>query len=111
MVACPFRPKPVGQSADVDPAARGSLMRRYKYIWLIGLTVTLLLIAAPLALFLPHQAAPVDDPRAGVPVRPPRTDHAALLPGPYQTGGQVTARCLECHEEAAAEVMATAHWT
>jgi len=32
------------------------------------------------------------------------------LKGPFADGVSVTKACLECHEEAADEVMQTAHW-
>ncbi|MBC8319024.1 MAG: hypothetical protein H8E41_14090 [Desulfobulbaceae bacterium] len=37
-------------------------------------------------------------------------DHAEIE-GPFSTPMEVTATCLECHEDAATEVMATSHWT
>jgi octaheme c-type cytochrome (tetrathionate reductase family) len=33
------------------------------------------------------------------------------MPGPYETGPDVTRACLECHETAAHEVAQTVHWT
>jgi octaheme c-type cytochrome (tetrathionate reductase family) len=33
------------------------------------------------------------------------------MQGPFQTGSEVTRACLECHAEAAQEVMETVHWT
>jgi len=33
------------------------------------------------------------------------------IEGPFATPMEVTATCLECHEDAAKEVMATSHWT
>lgn len=33
------------------------------------------------------------------------------IEGPFNTPMDVTATCLECHEDAATEVMATSHWT
>ena len=37
-------------------------------------------------------------------------DHAEME-GPFESPMEVTAMCLECHEDAAKEVMATTHWT
>lgn len=37
-------------------------------------------------------------------------DHADIT-GPFETPMEVTATCLECHEDASMEVMATSHWT
>ena len=39
------------------------------------------------------------------------TDHSGFFEGPLNSGPEVTKACLECHEDAAAEVMATSHWT
>ncbi len=38
-------------------------------------------------------------------------DHSGFIEGPFNSGPQVTETCLECHEDAATEVMATSHWT
>ncbi len=37
-------------------------------------------------------------------------DHASME-GPFESPMDVTAACLECHEDASTEVMATSHWT
>lgn len=86
-------------------------MKNFKYIWLVGIAVTLAAIIIPLAIFLPRDVQATDDPWAHVPVRPSHTDHTSLMEGPYGTGSDVTQRCLECHEDAAYEVMNTVHWT
>jgi octaheme c-type cytochrome (tetrathionate reductase family) len=87
-------------------------MRNFKYIWVVGLLATLAIIIVPLIIFLPREAqADANDPWELVPVREPETNHTPLMPGPYETGMQVTERCLECHEEAAFEVMDSVHWT
>jgi octaheme c-type cytochrome (tetrathionate reductase family) len=87
-------------------------MRDFKHIWAAGLAVTLAIIALPLALFLPRATeTDKENPWASVPARAPAADHEPLMPGPYEGGPEVTRRCLECHEEAAAQVMDTVHWT
>jgi octaheme c-type cytochrome (tetrathionate reductase family) len=87
-------------------------MRNFKYIWVVGLLATLAIISIPLIIFLPRDAqAESVDPWDFVPVREPATDHVPLMPGPFETGSEVTQRCLECHAEAAFEVMDTVHWT
>lgn len=40
-----------------------------------------------------------------------QTNHAELIMGPFESPHEVTKACLGCHEEAAAEVMKTIHWT
>ena len=86
-------------------------MRNFKYIWVVGLTITFLIVAAPIVIFAGKSEPPPDDPWASVPVRVPHTDHTQLMKGPYETGPEVTAACLECHEDAAHEVSETVHWT
>src|SRR3972149_6257298 len=56
-------------------------------------------------------SVPAEPPGPAAPGREPHTDHTDLMPGPYDSGSQVTQRCLECHEEAAEQLMATVHWT
>jgi octaheme c-type cytochrome (tetrathionate reductase family) len=86
-------------------------MKLDRYQWVFGLGATIVLVAVPLAVFLPRAAPPVDDPARYVPVRQPHTDHTPLLTGPYATGPEVTRACLECHPDAAQEMMQTVHWT
>ncbi len=85
-------------------------MKNYKYIWVVGLIVTLIIVIAPIALFVSRQSEPSDDPWANVPQRVPHTDHTNLMEETYETGQEVTAACLECHEDAAHQVTQTVHW-
>lgn len=39
------------------------------------------------------------------------TDHTEYVKGPFNSPQEVTQNCLSCHEDAAAEVMQTSHWT
>ncbi|SHJ42369.1 hypothetical protein SAMN02745165_02321 [Malonomonas rubra DSM 5091] len=39
------------------------------------------------------------------------TDHSGFFEGTLDTGPDVTKACLECHEDAAEQVMGTTHWT
>ncbi len=56
--------------------------KKHKYIWLAGLLVTLAVIIIPIVVFASNRSAEGDNPQAGIPERPPHTDHAALLRGP-----------------------------
>ncbi len=38
-------------------------------------------------------------------------DHTEHITGPFASGPEVTKECLECHEDAAADIMKTSHWT
>ena len=86
-------------------------MKDFKYIWIIGLVATALIVIVPMVLLVQPDTEAADNPWASVPDDRPDTDHSALLKGPFETGSDVTLACLNCHEEAAAEVMATNHWT
>jgi len=89
-------------------------MSQNKRIWIYGLLGTLAILVIPLVVFWPRSAAaePLDHPWDFVtPQSPSHTDHSPLMPGPYDTPQEVTARCLECHPKAADEVMHTTHWT
>lgn len=86
-------------------------MKDFKYIWVVGLVFTLALIIVPIVIFIPWDRSSAMDPWDYVPVRAPRTDHSDLMQGPYETGSDVTRACLECHEDAAWQIMQTVHWT
>ncbi len=51
-----------------------------------------------------------DRPADKLPQHPLHTDHSSFFQTPFTDGPSVTRACLECHPDAAAEVMATAHW-
>ena len=86
-------------------------MKTNNYLWILVLGLTILLVVVPLVIFLPRNNDTSVDPWAGVPERPTHTDHTFLMKGPYETGQEVTTACLECHPDAAEQVMGTAHWT
>jgi octaheme c-type cytochrome (tetrathionate reductase family) len=86
-------------------------MKNTWHIWTLGLVVTVAVIAVPVFYFWPKVPAAKDDPWASVPKHPIHTSHADLMNGPYATGPDVTRGCLECHADAADEVMHTTHWT
>ncbi len=86
-------------------------MNRLKSYWILGAIVTLLVILVPIWFFVPGLRGEKEDPWAHMPQYPEHTDHTGLFTEPLETGQDVTRACLECHPDAAAEVMATAHWT
>jgi len=85
-------------------------MNQSKYVWLYGLIGTIIVIIVPIVLFWPRAVQSADDPWANVPPRLPQTDHSDLMNEPFTTGQEVTAACLECHEESAHQMMETAHF-
>jgi octaheme c-type cytochrome (tetrathionate reductase family) len=86
-------------------------MKEFKYVWIFGLVVTAALIVIPILAFATEGPAPITDPWAFVPTPQPHTNHAGLMQGPFESGPDVTRACLQCHEDAAHQVMGTAHWT
>lgn len=86
-------------------------MSHFKYIWIIGLLATLLIVAVPIALFASRPSDATPDPWANVVTPAAHTDHTDLITGPLATGPDVTRACLECHEDAAHQVAQTVHWT
>ena len=86
-------------------------MKREKYIWIIGLVVTIAIIVIPMVLFLPEASGKGDDPWATLPEHPSHVDHSSLIEGPFETGSEVTLRCLECHAEAGEQMLQSVHWT
>ena len=86
-------------------------MKISKYIWILGIAVTAAVIIVPIVLFVPEQTPPPDDPWTHVPNATVHTDHTGLMVGPYETGMEVTQACLDCHPQAADQVMHTSHFT
>ena len=86
-------------------------MKNKKSLWILVVGLTILLVVVPLVIFLPRNNETRVDPWANVPERPSHTDHTHLLKGPYETGQEVTKACLECHPDAADQMMGTAHFT
>lgn len=86
-------------------------MKNFKYIWIVGLVVTALLIVVPVILAVAPDKETSDSPSDHLPKRAPHTDHTNLIKGPFTTGSEVTLACLSCHKDAAYQVMQTNHWT
>jgi octaheme c-type cytochrome (tetrathionate reductase family) len=86
-------------------------MKPFPVMWLGALALTLAVIVVPISLYWPHAAPETPSPWANVPAAVAHTDHSDLLTGPFASGPDVTRRCLECHADAAQQVMATTHWT
>ncbi len=86
-------------------------MKNFKYIWLIGLGVTLVIIALPVFLLATDTTEAKQDPWANVPKRNPEVGHTNLIKGPLTTGPEVTEVCLSCHEDAGEQMQHSVHWT
>jgi len=88
-----------------------NLLQFKKYIWLIGLLLIVAVIAGAIWILMPPATQAAVDPWTYIPPRAPHTEHNHLMKGPYASGQEVTQACLECHADAAAQVMHTTHWT
>jgi octaheme c-type cytochrome (tetrathionate reductase family) len=80
-------------------------------VWLTGLIVTLTVILVPVIFLWPSAASARGDPWAYITPTPVHTDHKDIMTGPYDTPQEVTKACLECHPDAAKQLMGTTHWT
>ncbi len=82
--------------------------------WIAGLIFIFILISVPVWYFTrPAESVAgqvPDTPWDFVPRRAEPVDHASLFERPFETGQEVTQACLECHPEAADQVIHTAHW-
>jgi hypothetical protein len=88
-----------------------NLLQFKKFLWVFGLLLILVVIGVAVWILLPPATQAAGDPWSYIPQRPPHTEHTALMKGPYASGQEVTQACLECHADAAGEVMHTTHWT
>ncbi|MEW6029552.1 MAG: tetrathionate reductase family octaheme c-type cytochrome [Chloroflexota bacterium] len=79
--------------------------------WIVGLVAILAVIIVPLVIFWPKGEEAKKDPYESLPIHPIHTDHKDIVKGPFETGQDVTRACLECHPDAAEQVMHTTHWT
>jgi octaheme c-type cytochrome (tetrathionate reductase family) len=86
-------------------------MKKRIPVWLIGLLVTLAVLAVPVAIFWPKASPVLDDPTANLQPTPIPVSHADIIRGPFNTPQEVTRACLTCHPDAASQIMATTHWT
>ncbi len=85
-------------------------MKSSRYIWLIGLGVTMIIVALPIILFTRPEVSRAASPWDYVPSKSAHVDHTSLIKGPFTTGQDVTKTCLTCHEDAAHDVQMTAHF-
>ena len=78
--------------------------------WTLGLIGIIIVILVPVLYFLPRTQAAID-PATHLPEKPVHVDHKDIVKGEFATGQDVTKACLECHADAATELMKTTHWT
>ena len=78
--------------------------------WIFGLIAIGLLVLVPY-LYLQPKGTQSRDPGKSVPVRRVHVDHRDIVKGDFKSGQDVTRACLVCHQDAAAELMKTTHWT
>lgn len=87
-------------------------MKNFRYIWILGLLTTTLIIALPIFMVLyDDDSATQSDPWANVEPHGEAVNHSDLISGPFESAEAVTETCLDCHPDAASEVHGTTHWT
>ena len=98
--------------------AQGDYTMRFSVLFPVFVPLGLIFVGV-LMMAGPPSEEVIDDPWSGIPVRPGHIDHSAFfrasdfadIEGDLQAiSHRVTEKCLDCHPEAAAEVMNTAHW-
>ncbi|MFC2028687.1 tetrathionate reductase family octaheme c-type cytochrome [Chloroflexota bacterium] len=86
-------------------------MKKFKTSWTFGSLGILAILLVPVVYFWPRQLQKSQDPWDFVPPHSTHTNHANIVQGPFETGSDVTLACLECHADAADQVMHTTHFT
>jgi octaheme c-type cytochrome (tetrathionate reductase family) len=86
-------------------------MNSNKPFWILGLIGILAVVMVPMIIFWPKTASALDDPWSKVPAHPVHVDHKDIIKGTFETPQDVTKACLECHPDAAKDIMMTTHWT
>lgn len=74
--------------------------------WILGLLLIILLILVPF-LYQHPLNEPVRDAASRLPLKATHVDHHDIVKGEFKTGQQVTRACLQCHPDAAAQLMKT----
>ncbi len=85
-------------------------MTNLKQLWVLAL----LLVTVSLGGYLYYESRTAARPQAAAPAFRQRArshlDHAAFYTKPFTSPQEVTRTCLECHPQAAEDLMKTAHW-
>ncbi|MCE7946453.1 MAG: tetrathionate reductase family octaheme c-type cytochrome [Chloroflexi bacterium CFX4] len=87
------------------------MLQKFRYIWLIGLGVTLLIIGLPMLIALRDTTPTTPSPWQAIRATPQHVSHAALINGDFKTGSEVTRACLTCHAEAGQQMLHSVHFT
>ena len=80
-------------------------------VWTLGLLGIIIVVLVPVLYFLPRTSEPSTNPADYLPEKSVHVDHADIVKGELKTGQDVTRACLECHPDAATQLMSTTHWT
>ncbi|HSL31461.1 MAG TPA: hypothetical protein VK900_19825, partial [Anaerolineales bacterium] len=86
-------------------------MKKRFPVWTLGLLGIIAVIVVPVFYFLPGNTNTSTDPAKYIPKKSVHVDHVDIIRGEFNSGQDVTRACQECHQDAAAEVMQTTHWT
>jgi len=86
------------------------MKKRFPF-WTLGLLGIAIVGLAPALYFLPDAIKPSPNPADYLPEKLVHVDHADIVQGEFITGQDVTRARLECHADAATDLMKTTHWT
>src|SRR5215212_8536240 len=85
------------------------LVHRFPF-WSLGMFGIAFVVLVPILYFLPH-ADKLSNPADYLPTKSVHVDHHDIIKGEFKTGQEVTRACLQCHPDAATQMMNTTHWT
>ncbi len=87
-------------------------MKKLNNPWVLGAIVLFFVIVIPLMVVLrPTEVNGAKDPWENINMKRTHLDHSPYFEKEFDSPQAVTRACLECHKDAAKEVMKTSHWT
>lgn len=85
-------------------------MKRLDQKWVLAVTV-FAIVAIPIAAVVLRGGEKEIDPWKNIKKHRTHFNHSPVFTQKFERPQDVTLACLKCHEEAAADIMKTAHWT
>ncbi|MCP4215622.1 MAG: tetrathionate reductase family octaheme c-type cytochrome [bacterium] len=85
-------------------------MRKANYSWFIGVLLTFCILVVPIWLTWPESPKELKNPWDGITTKRNHMEHSAFFKKEFAGPQDVTRACLECHPNAAKDMMKTAHW-
>lgn len=85
-------------------------MGKLKHTWLWGAGLTVAIFLIPILIFLPAREKKSRNPWQTIIRNRVHLEHKNFFSQPFRSPQEVTRACLQCHENAAKDLMKTAHW-